>query len=214
MVAIPNSRPRLHQTQLAGTCDRFSAPLDLQLAKDFLIVSFHRFQGEEQPLAHLLIGESLRHEVEDFYLASAEWLDQGLGRGRIRVVFALLLLSFTCSQQLPEIIRHDPTSCCLGQQVRHREAFIDKGTDEAARRGKRERVNEQVERLVLFAMRLERNRLQHQHLEPFILPPPGLHLLAPGREHCQCCGGVSLGQVDPGLAEREVVRLRQVSGRR
>jgi hypothetical protein len=57
---------RLQQTQLAGTCDRFGAPLDLELAKDFPIVSFHRVQGEEQPLAHLLIGESLSHEVEDF----------------------------------------------------------------------------------------------------------------------------------------------------
>ena len=71
---------RLQQTQLARTGNRFSAPLDLQLAKDFLIVSFHRVQGEDKPLAHLLIREALRHEVEDFYLASAEWLDEGLGR--------------------------------------------------------------------------------------------------------------------------------------
>ncbi len=57
---------RLQQTQRAGTCDRFGAPLDLEFAKDVPIVSFHRVQGEEQPLAHLLIGESLRNEVEDF----------------------------------------------------------------------------------------------------------------------------------------------------
>ena len=62
---------RLQQTQLAGPCDRFSAPLDLEFVKDFPIVSFHRVQGEEQPLAHLLIRESLRHEVEDFQLAWA-----------------------------------------------------------------------------------------------------------------------------------------------
>ncbi len=42
---------RLQQTQLAGTCDRFGAPLDLEFAKDFLIVFFHRVQGEEKPLA-------------------------------------------------------------------------------------------------------------------------------------------------------------------
>ena len=71
---------RLQQTQLAGTCDRFGAPLDLEFAKDFPIVSFHRVQGEEQPLAHLLIRESLRHEVEDFHLAVAEWLEKRLGR--------------------------------------------------------------------------------------------------------------------------------------
>ena len=57
---------RLQQTQLAGTCDRFGAPLDLEFAKDFPIVSFHRVQGEEKPLANLLIRESLSNEVEDF----------------------------------------------------------------------------------------------------------------------------------------------------
>ncbi len=57
---------RLQQTQLAGTCDSFGAPLDLEFVKDFPIVSFHRVQGEEKPLANLLIRESLSHEVEDF----------------------------------------------------------------------------------------------------------------------------------------------------
>ena len=71
---------RLQQPQLARTGNRFGAPLDLQLAKDFLIVSFHRFQGEDKPLDNLLIGEALGNELEDFYLASAEWLDEGLGR--------------------------------------------------------------------------------------------------------------------------------------
>jgi hypothetical protein len=40
--------------------------LDLELAKDFPIVSFHRTQGEEQPLADLLIRASGSDEVEDF----------------------------------------------------------------------------------------------------------------------------------------------------
>ncbi len=57
---------RLQQTQLAGTCDRFGAPLDLEFVKDFPIVSFHRVQGEEQPLANLMIRESLSNEVEYF----------------------------------------------------------------------------------------------------------------------------------------------------
>src|SRR6266581_31617 len=126
---------RLQQTQLTGTCDRFGAPLDLEFAKDFPIVSFHRVQGEEQPLAHLLIRESLSHEVEDFQLAFAQWLDQGLGRRPRRCVFALLLLSFTYRQHLPDIIRHHPKSGCFGQEVSHRETFVDKETDEAARRG-------------------------------------------------------------------------------
>ena len=56
----------LQQTQLAGTCDRFGAPLDLEFAKDFPIVSFHRVQGEEKPLANLVIRESLSKEVKYF----------------------------------------------------------------------------------------------------------------------------------------------------
>src|SRR5579872_297708 len=76
----PRVQARLQQTQLAGTCDRFGAPLDLEFAKDSPIVSFHRTQGEEQPFAHLLIRESGSHEMEDFQLAWAEWLDQGLSK--------------------------------------------------------------------------------------------------------------------------------------
>ena len=54
---IPYDRP---------SCRARSAPLDLEFAEDLPIVSFHRVQGEEKPLAHLLIRESLSHEVEDF----------------------------------------------------------------------------------------------------------------------------------------------------
>ena len=57
---------RLQQTQFAGTGYRFGAPLDLELAKDFQVVPFHRTQGEEQPLAHLTIREALGYEVEYF----------------------------------------------------------------------------------------------------------------------------------------------------
>lgn len=57
---------RLQQPQLAGMCDCFGAPLNLQLAKDVAIVPFDGVQGQEQPLANLLIREALRNEVEDF----------------------------------------------------------------------------------------------------------------------------------------------------
>src|SRR6266487_5882610 len=129
-------------------------PLDLELAKDIPIVPFHRTQGEEQPLANLLIRESLSHEVEDFQLTWAEWLDQGLGRwGQRRCVFALLRLCFHYHQQFPCIVRHHPLSRGCGQEVSHRGTFVDKETDEAARRGERQRVTEHLHRLVLFAMR-------------------------------------------------------------
>ena len=151
----PRVRARLHQTQLAGTCDRFGAPLNLEFAKDIPIVPFHRTQGEEQPLAHFLIGESGSHEVEDFHLAWAEWLDQELSRwGQSRGVFALLRIRFKYRQQFRCIVRQHPTSLCLRQEVRHRGTFVDKETDEAARLGQRQSVNEQMHRLVLLAMRL------------------------------------------------------------
>ncbi len=55
----------LRQTQLAGARDSFGAPLDLEFAKDLPIVSLDRVQGEEEPLANLVIGESLSNEPED-----------------------------------------------------------------------------------------------------------------------------------------------------
>ena len=74
------STVRLQQAQLAGTGDRFGAPLDLEFAEDFPIVPFHRVQGEEQPLADLAIRESLGQELEYLQLALAQWLGEGLGR--------------------------------------------------------------------------------------------------------------------------------------
>ena len=53
----------LQQTQLAGTCYSFGAPLDLQFAVDNPIVSFNSTQGEEKPLANLTIRESLGNEL-------------------------------------------------------------------------------------------------------------------------------------------------------
>jgi len=206
---------RLQQAQLACTGHRFGALLDLELAKDFLIVSLHGVQGEDQPLAHLLIREPLRHDLEDFQLAWAEWLNQRLGRrGRrpSRWSFALVLLCFKGGEHLPGILRHPAKSRGFGQEVRHGLAFVDKEPDEAARLGERERIQEQVHCLVLVPLSLESDRHEHQHLESFILPPPGLHLLSPGSEHRQCRGGVALGQVDPSLAQREIVGLRQMSG--
>jgi hypothetical protein len=65
----------LQQTQLAGTGDRFGAPLNLEFAKDFLIVSFHRVQGKDKPFANLAIRESLGDQLEYFQLTLAEWFD-------------------------------------------------------------------------------------------------------------------------------------------
>jgi hypothetical protein len=127
-------------------------------------------------------------------------------------VCALLRIRFKYSQQLPYIVRHHSLSLYFGQEVRHRGTFVDKETDEAARRSERQRVTEQMYRLVLVAMHMESDRLEYHHFELFIRPPFGLHKPSPWQKHRQCCGRVSLGQVDPGLADGEVVRLCQVSG--
>src|SRR5205807_5985733 len=124
------------------------------------------------------------HEVEDFQLAWAEWLDQGLGRwGQRRCVFALLRIRFKYSQQFPCIVRQHPKSLCFGQEVRHRGTFVDKETDEAGRLGERQRVTEQVHRLVLVAMHMESDRLEHHHFEPFIRPTLCLYLPTPWQKH-------------------------------
>src|SRR6266700_2069151 len=95
---------RLQQTQCARTGNRFGTSSDLQLAEDVLIVSFHRFQGEDKPFANLLIREALRNDLEDFSLASTERLNERLGGGGwIRRGFALVLLSFPYSEQLLDI---------------------------------------------------------------------------------------------------------------
>ena len=194
-----------------GPCDRFGAPLDLELAKDFLIVSFHRFQGEEQPLANLLIREPLSDEAHNFEFASAQRLEQGLGRGDLRYrSFVPLLLNFTGCQYLPTIVRHQPLRRGGSQERRHRASFIDKKPDQALWLGQRERVQEELHRLVLVAICLECDRLEYQRFEPFIRPPFGLHLPSPGNERRPSTSGISLRQEDAGLAKWEVMRLCQM----
>ncbi len=71
---------------------------------------------------------------------------------------------------------------------------------------------EHVHSSVRFAMRMERERLQRHHREPFILPALGVRLLVQRKEHRQRCGRVALRKVDSRPAEGQLVGLRQVSG--
>lgn len=59
----------LEQPQFTRSCDRFGAPLDPELAKDFMRVAFHGPQNQKKPLANLLVGESGSNEAENFQLA-------------------------------------------------------------------------------------------------------------------------------------------------
>jgi hypothetical protein len=55
---------RLQQIQLASTGYRFGAPLNLQLVKDFPVVSFDSIQSQEKPLTDLMIREPLSNELQ------------------------------------------------------------------------------------------------------------------------------------------------------
>ena len=52
----------LQQTQLTGPGHSFGAPLNLEFAKDSLIVPFNSYQGDEKPFANLTIRQSLGNE--------------------------------------------------------------------------------------------------------------------------------------------------------
>ena len=73
------------------------------LPKIFRLWPFHRVQGEEEPLADLVIRESLSNEAQDFQFALAQWLDQRLGPTRAELRG---LLSVKDRQQPPDVVRH------------------------------------------------------------------------------------------------------------
>ena len=108
---------------------------------------------------------------------------------------------------------HPWVSQRIGQEGSHGETFVEKETDETSRLGHRQCAGEPEHRLILFALGASRDRLKDHHLELLILPILCLHQLSPCREHRQCCGWVSLSQVDSGLDERELVCLSQMGCR-
>ena len=63
--------------QLAGAGHRFGAPLDLEFAEDFPVVPFHRVQGEEEPLADLVVRESLAIRRRT---SNSRWLNGSIKR--------------------------------------------------------------------------------------------------------------------------------------
>src|SRR5215472_13021975 len=69
----------LQQTQLASASNCFRPPLDLELAKDFLVVPFDRIPGDNQLCRDLVIRESLGNELQDLHLPAAERLDESVG---------------------------------------------------------------------------------------------------------------------------------------
>ena len=78
-----NLLPRTQQSQRAGACDGFGAPLHLQLAENLEVVPFHGAQGEGKPVTYFLIRESLGNQLKYLELALAQCLDQWMARSPI-----------------------------------------------------------------------------------------------------------------------------------
>ena len=100
-------------------------------------------------------------------------------------------------EQFVDILLHAKRSALIlhpCQQFRHRRPFINEQTDEAARLGQRQGLGQQLRRLVLIAMRMERDRLQNHRLEPFILPALFFRLPTPGLQCRQRLDRIPLGQ--------------------
>ena len=142
----------LQQTQFLGARDGFGAPLHLQFVEDPAVIPLDRVQGEEKPLAFLTIRESFGQELNYFQLALAQSIEQGLGKVQLRCGFAILLIGCTDGQQFTDIVRHHPMGSGCGQKLRHRGAFVEKETDEAARPRQCQRISQRARRLLLFAM--------------------------------------------------------------
>jgi hypothetical protein len=142
----------------------------------------HRVQGQEEPLANLVIGESCSDQSEDFQLAVTQWRDQRLARMPSASMFVVVLLRIEYGQQSRDVGRHPETNGRSRQQLGHRYAFVDKAADESAWLSDRQRVNEHLRGLVPIGMRVQCQRLEHHDREPFIRPTFCLHLLSPGFE--------------------------------
>jgi len=172
-------------------------------------VPFDRVQGEEKPLTNLMIRESLGNTLQYFQLALAQcikhfglWIfDFRLRHGRrlckcsqefiyVTEQFMILAARLLFNRQSKIRNRHS-----------HWLAFVNKDTDEAVRLCQSQCVAQQLHSLVLFAMRMKRDRLENNHLEPFILTTLGFHLPAQWRKQSHRCGRVSLGQEYPNPAD-------------
>ena len=118
-----------------------------------------------------------------------------------------------CCQQPTNVGWFTPACENFVEQTRHRHAFVDKQTNHATRFCQCQRITEHVHSFVGFAVHRVSDCLHHHHREPFICQSPRLCLLAHGIQHRQCRSGISLGQMDAGLADRKLVGLRQMGGR-
>ena len=141
----------------------------------------------------------------------------------IRFVFALPwtrlaasqdrpLLSSKYGQQLTCIVRHNPLSSRLRQQVSHRGTFVHEDPDETSRLRQRQGLTQQLHRLILFAIGTQSDRLKNQRFKTFVCQTLCFHLLTQWPQHRQRCGRVSLGQEYPGPDEGQLVLPGQISG--
>ena len=117
-------------------------------------------------------------------------------------------------QQPPNVVRTNPSGQRLAEQASHRRTFVDEDADEAARLGQRQRFVQQLHGPGPLAMGIEGDGQQDEGLELLVRPGLLRHPPAIWLQHRERCGGISLGEVHPGLAEGKIVRLGHVRGRR
>ena len=102
--------------------------------------------------------------------------------------------------------------CNCGQQERrHGRAFVDEATHIAARLGQFERVTQPLHGGVIVATRRESQRLQNEHFQASIGPTRRFNMLLPRLQHDKRSNGVTAGEVDSRLTDRQRMSLRQPS---
>ena len=117
-------------------------------------------------------------------------------------------------QQQPHVLRTNPSSQGLAEQASHRRTFVDEDADEAAGLGQRQRLIQQLHGPRPLAMGIDGDGQQHEGLELLVRPGLLRHPPAIWLQHRERCGGIPLGQVNPGPGQGKIVRLGQVRGRR
>ena len=108
-----NTLAWLYQIQLFCPFDGCPAIIDVEFTVDAFGMGADGTQADHEFLGDLRPGKLSFEQAENFKLALAERLDEGLrngGGGERRFAFASLLFSFKCCQQLAGIVWHNPVS--------------------------------------------------------------------------------------------------------
>src|SRR5512142_3366607 len=102
---------KLEQTQLAGPSSSLGAALHLEFAEDAAVMTFDCVQCQEEPCADLLVGQTLRNQLQYFQLTLSQEFVGGLGS-----IIVSVRLGRKCSPQPANIVGHHVAFSSLRQQ--------------------------------------------------------------------------------------------------